>query len=62
MFTSQDPNAFADKILELSTQPDLWSHCSEGALATAQQFDFTPYTQKLHELYLKAVREKGILR
>lgn len=62
MFTTQDPNAFADKILELSTQPDLWSHCSAGALATAQQFDFTPYTQKLHELYLNAVREKGILR
>jgi glycosyltransferase involved in cell wall biosynthesis len=56
MFTSQDPQAFADKIFALSTQKDLWSHCAAGALATAKQFDFVPYTQKLHQLYVEAAK------
>lgn len=59
MFSAQDANAFADKLLALSQEQDLWTHCSKGALATAQQFDFKPYTEKLLSLYHQAVLEKG---
>jgi hypothetical protein len=57
MGLSQIQEAFADKILALLEQPALWKYCAEGAIATARQFDFTQYTQKLYGLYLKALGE-----
>lgn len=55
------PNAFAQKIIELAKDKELYTKFSEHAIKYAAQYDIKPYADRLILLYQKALHEKNLI-
>jgi glycosyltransferase involved in cell wall biosynthesis len=58
MIFDQDPQLFADKIIEVWNDKPKYEEMSKYAQEYAKQYDINPYVEKLLALYQKAIDEK----
>ena len=58
MIYEQNPELFADKIIEVWNDKQKYIEISKYAQEYARQYDIKPYVEKLLALYQKAIDEK----
>jgi len=55
MFFEQNPTLFAEKIIEICQDKEMYTSMSTYAVNFAKQYDIVPYVDRLLELYTKSI-------
>jgi len=55
MIFEQNPTLFAEKIIEICQDKEMYTSMSTYAVNFAKQYDIVPYVDRLLELYTKSI-------
>ena len=61
MLFENDPILFADKVIEITRDQNLYNKLSTGAVEYAKLYDMTNHVQKIVELYQSSINKRTVL-